>query len=332
MPPGRRRIGGVEAEFGPHRPEPVRQLPAVVGRCVRAASVEALIARHQLRPGASEPAEEPFPGSRTQVQSHGADSGDAGGRQLSDQITELLRAVGQIWQQRCDEHTAGQTGVADPPDQLEPGFRAGRAGLEQGLQIRLEQRERDPETDRHPLCGVGEQREVPGQHGALGQDREGRVALGQRRDDAGHQPVSALGPLVGVGVRTHRDVLALPALTPQFSSQHLGHVDLDDDLGVEVAPGVELQVGVGAPGEAVDAAVGTAAIGVDGPGKRHRRRAGDAVQGGLRVHFVKGDPGELGRPDGSHQARQASHSGQRGAVLRVYLLLVPPHDSSRTYV
>jgi hypothetical protein len=37
-----------------------------------------------------------------------------------------------------------------------------------------------------------------------------------------------------------------PRRRGQLAAQHLGHVDLHDDLLVEIAPGVEVEVGVGA--------------------------------------------------------------------------------------
>jgi hypothetical protein len=44
--------------------------------------------------------------------------------------------------------------------------------------------------------------------------------------------------LIRIGVRPERDVFALPRGSPQLGAQHLGRVDLDDDLALEVAAGV----------------------------------------------------------------------------------------------
>ena len=82
-------------------------------------------------------------------------------------------------------------------------------------------------------------------------------------------------------------------------AQHAPDVDLDHDLGVEVVTGVEIQVGVGVPGEAVDAAVGAAAVRVDRPAERHRRIPGHLVQRRSAVHLVEGHAGELRGPDGA---------------------------------
>jgi hypothetical protein len=53
-------------------------------------------------------------------------------------------------------------------------------------------------------------------------------------------------------------VLAGPPRRGELLPGQLGGVDLDDDLGVEVEPGVEVEVGVGAAGEAVRAGVAAA--------------------------------------------------------------------------
>ena len=58
-----------------------------------------------------------------------------------------------------------------------------------------------------------------------------------RLPDPAHQPVATLHPLVGVGVRPQRDVLAAPRRPAQLGPQQLGHVDLDHDLALEVLAG-----------------------------------------------------------------------------------------------
>ena len=115
-------------------------------------------------------------------------------------------------------------------------------------------------------AACGQQVEVAQDQRALGQDRERVGGVAQRGDDAGHQPVAPLGPLVAVDVGAHRDVLARPARRGQLLAHQLRRVDLDHDLGVEVVPGVQVQVGVRVPGEAVVAhhAVGDEVAGAGG--------------------------------------------------------------------
>ena len=96
----------------------------------------------------------------------------------------------------------------------------------------------------------GEIGQVTGQDRALRQHRERCAGAGQRGDDAGHQPVTSLHPLVGIGVGTQRDGFTGPAGRRQLPLQHPRDVDLDDDLAVEVGTRIEVEVGVGTPGEA----------------------------------------------------------------------------------
>ncbi len=82
-----------------------------------------------------------------------------------------------------------------------------------------------------------------------------------------HQPVPALGALVGIRVRPERDGLVPPGSVTQLLLERLDHVHLDDDLRVEVPSGVEVEVGVRAPpGEAIvaDHTVGDEVTGSSG--------------------------------------------------------------------
>ena len=168
--------------------------------------------------------------------------------------------------------------------------------------------ERDPDAHRHLRSGMLQQRNVTGQQRPLGQDGQRRAGIGQRTDDAGHQPVPALRALVGVGVGAKGHVLPVPGGLGQLLAQHLGGVDLDHHLAVEVQPGVEVQVGVALAGEAVDARVAAAAVGVDGPLERHPGTGGHLVEHRFGGDLMKGDPGELG---GGHRPHQAGQGQQR---------------------
>ena len=62
------------------------------------------------------------------------------------------------------------------------------------------------------------------------------------RDDAGHQPVAALGPLIGIRVGAERDGVA-PAMSPaEFLREDVHDIDLDHDLAVEVVAGIEVEI------------------------------------------------------------------------------------------
>ncbi|MGH9111685.1 MAG: hypothetical protein ACRDZN_05215, partial [Acidimicrobiales bacterium] len=130
----------------------------------------------------------------------------------------------------------------------------------------------DRQVDPHAgaLGRLGEQREVAQHEGGLGQDRERVGPFCQHLDDAPGQPVLALGTLVGVGVGAHGDELAGPSPRVEVVAQGRHGVDLDHDLPLEVAIGVEVEVRVGRPGEAVNTRMAAAPIRVDGVSKAER--------------------------------------------------------------
>jgi hypothetical protein len=96
--------------------------------------------------------------------------------------------------------------------------------------------------------------------------------------------------LIGIGVGAERDMLALPRGPCQLDAQQFGRIDLDDDLALEVAAGVEAQVGVRGTSKAEFARMGAASIRIDRPAKRHPRGLGNLVEDRLGSHFV-----EIGR-------------------------------------
>src|SRR5262249_1442833 len=99
-------------------------------------------------------------------------------------------------------------------------------------------------------------------------------------------------------VGPHRDVLTRPPRPGQFPPRQFGSVDLHDDLGVEVEPGVKFEVGVGVPGEAVDAGVAAAPVWIDGELERHPRRWRHLVDNRLGVYLVKRHAAEAGSVEG----------------------------------
>ncbi len=96
----------------------------------------------------------------------------------------------------------------------------------------------------------------------------GLRGVAQRADDAGHELVAALGPLVAVHVGAHGDVLARPARRGQLPAASSGALTLTTTLESKSVPGVQVQVGVGVAGEAVHAGVSAAAVRVDRPAER----------------------------------------------------------------
>jgi hypothetical protein len=119
-------------------------------------------------------------------------------------------------------------------------------------------------------------------------------------------------------------VLALPRRPLQLRAQHLGHVDLDDDLALEVATGVEVEVGVRRAREAIKASMTTSPIGIDRPPERHRRRLGHAIEGALGVDLVEVGVQRLRRVEAAHDGIPIA--GQPGALFGLDLQVVPAHE------
>ena len=227
----------------------------------------------------------------------------------------MVSGIGQPRQHRGHHHMATQARLANRRDQRKPRLRGRGAGFQPAVQRRIPDRQRYRHTDVDPARGVSQLREIPAEQGAFGQDRERCAEIGQGADDARHQRIPSLGPLVRIGIGAQGDGLPRPGRTAQFTAQHLGDVGLDHHLGVEVATAVELQVLVGGPGETVPARVRTPAVAVDGEPKRQHGRRRDLVQGRLAQHLVKGDSVELRGPHTAHQS-DALQARQRTVVDR----------------
>ena len=204
-----------------------------------------------------------------------------------------------------------------------------RLGLPPGLL--LQGRDREVGDELGPLADLLHQLDVAQQQRRLGQHRARVGEVAHRLPDPLHQPVAPLDPLVRVGVGTERDVLALPGRPAQLGADDLGHVDLDDDLALEVLARVEVQVGVGRAGEAVD--------------KTHawvQPRYGLIVQRngildclGTRFrperasHLVKADPERLGSIEGAD--RGLTHPGQQALRACSLLEVIPTHEHMFAY-
>ena len=131
----------------------------------------------------------------------------------------------------------------------------------------------------------------------------------------------------------------LPGGLGQFLAQDLGGVDLDHHLAVEVESGVEVQVGVALAGEAVDARMAAAAVGVDGPVERHPGTGDHLVEHRFGGDLMEGDPGKFGGGDRPHESgqRQQGSRGRSGGnggrgIAALKCLCVPSHAYIRIYV
>ena len=178
-------------------------------------------------------------------------------------------AVGQPRQDGHGHHAAGQPGVAQTGDQLQPALGPGVPGsTASDSASSVMAREMPMPTGTWAAArfssGMSLASSVP-----LVRMDSGVPESASARDDAGHQLVAALGALVGIGVGAQGHLVAAPGRLGQFLPEDFRGIDLDHHLAVEVQAGVEIQVGVALAGKAVDAGVAAAAVGVDGPLERH---------------------------------------------------------------
>ena len=100
---------------------------------------------------------------------------------------------------------------------------------------------------------------------ALGDDAHRIVEVAQHPQDLAGDPELALDRLVGIGVGPHGDDVGAVFRRSEFGRQQLRGIGLEQDPGFEIEAGREAEIGVRRPREAVDAAVLTAAIGIDRP-------------------------------------------------------------------
>ena len=112
--------------------------------------------------------------------------------------------------------------------------------------------------------------------------------------------------------------------------KNVAHVDLHDDLTVEIPARVEVEVLVRAASEAVHTGVSAASIRIDGPIERHRGTTRNVIQGGLRHHLVKGRAREFGGRDTAHEAIDPLHARQGRGIRFAQLLSLPSHGSMGT--
>jgi hypothetical protein len=215
------------------------------------AGIELLVARHQGELLSRQPRHEPLTGARPQVQRDDRDTGGPSGGDGAQRGIQVRRPVGQPGQHRSQEHSAGQASIGQGPDEIQPGPRGRHTRFEAGVQVLVPDRHRDTQAEGDIARRLDQQRDVAAQQRALAEDREGGPGLRKSTDDARHQAVTALGPLVRISVRAERDVLACPGRPGELLAEHVDEIGLHDHLGVEVTAGVHLQPFVRPSGEAV---------------------------------------------------------------------------------
>ena len=139
-------------------------------------------------------------------------------------------------------------------DRLQPRARVRRVRLGRPPRLLVERRHRQARADVRDRGDLLHQVEVAQQQRRLRQDRA-RVAR-SRASPPRSRASACSGPRpTGTGRCScpARSCSPLPRRPRELLAQHLGHVDLDHDLLLEVAARVEVQVLVRRAGEAVDA-------------------------------------------------------------------------------
>jgi hypothetical protein len=161
---------------------------------------------------------------------------------------------------------------------------------------------------------------------------ERRTRSRKSGNDLWHQAIATLGALVGIGVGAKRYRLMRPGRPPQLPCQDVADVDLDNDLPVEVLTCVEIEVGMGVPGEAVNAAMATTSIGVDRPVERKACRLRHRIQRRLRQYLMESDASKLRRPYRPYEVVQPIQPRQGVWITCLIrdLLPSPPHPTIQT--
>ena len=231
-------------------PDPAGDLLANRLGSVRA-PVQAAVAGQQLGIGLLQPGQELLLHPGTQVQGDRGEVAGPGVGGRPDHRPQLLGGVRDPGKDRRHQDPAGDAGRDQLLDRRHArlGVRRPRLAAPPHLLVQGPDGQvgREPGRPRQ----LDEQVEVPQQQRRLGQHRARVGVVPQHLQHPPRQPVPPLAPLIRVGVGPHRHMRPGPALLPQLPPQHLRRVDLDHDLALEVPPGVEVQVGVAGPGEAV---------------------------------------------------------------------------------
>jgi hypothetical protein len=127
----------------------------------------------------------------------------------------------------------------------------------------------------HTVIDAVRDNSIADDHRPLGDETDRRTRACQRFDGAARQAVVPFDRLVRIGGGAERHLLARPRRLVQLALQDLDEVRFDEDHRRELVVGIHFELDVIAAGEAVVAAVGAAAIGIERPLERH---AFDAVQ------------------------------------------------------
>jgi hypothetical protein len=151
-----------------------------------------------------------------------------------------------VRQDRHEEDRHPESGVGGT-HRREPGG-GGACRARAMLQRIVEDGDRHRDRHGNGCRGIHQQRQVSAQERALREDGEGCRSR-QGSDDPGHERVATFRPLVRIGVRAEGDRLTQPGRLRELARGT--SPTFTDDLPIEIGPGVEVEIRVRVPGEAV---------------------------------------------------------------------------------
>ncbi len=149
------------------------------------------------------------------------------------------------------------------PQRLEPARRRRRSRLHHAGEPGIERRHRQRHLDQIALRHAREDLEVAQHQRGFRHDADRMAVAVKHFEDAPHHLMLPLDRLVRIGVGADGDGARHVAGGGQLAFEQLGRVRLGEQLGFEIEPRRQAEIGVGRAREAIDAAVLAAAIGVD---------------------------------------------------------------------
>ena len=157
----------------------------------------------------------------------------------------------------------GTPACDQPLERLQPPVGRARARLHGPGELAVERGHRQRHLHQAALGHRGEKIEIAQHQRRFGDDADRVIRRAQHFEDAPHDAVAPLDRLIGIGVGADGDGTHRIAGIGQLAGQSFGSVGLGEQLGLEVEPRRQAEKGMGRPGEAVDAAMLAAPIGVD---------------------------------------------------------------------
>ena len=159
----------------------------------------------------------------------------------------------------------------------------GAARLHRAGQLAVECREGDGDGDEAFLRHRREQIEIAQHQRGLGDQRDRMIVRGQHFENAARDAQLLLDRLVDVGVAGQHDEARLVGFLRQLAREQGGGRGLHEDLRLEIEARREAAIGVVGPGEAIDAAVFAALVGID---RAIERDVGRGVVGDDRLRLL----------------------------------------------